>query len=258
MALRTAHVLGRDADRHLRTFVGENMRVADVGQQETIETFDRQRQARGRALELPRDNRRVECIRLGRSQFDELRSYRRHDARAAGEIVSHGKAQLVENAHRIRAFNGRRHQVHGADELARERIDRRLIDLFGRPDLQKLPARMTAIRSAMARASAWSWVTMRVVMPSRRCSGFSSLRRRPRICGSSAESGSSSSRTAGPPPGRARSPPAVAARRTIPAAAVGQPAQIDGLEQFRHARPRRAAVQREGDVLAAVMFGKSA
>ena len=49
----------------------------------------------------------------------------------------------------------------------------------------------------MASASSWSWVTMMVVMPSRRCSVLISSRRRTRTRASSADSGSSSSSSEG-------------------------------------------------------------
>ena len=57
------------------------------------------------------------------------------------------------------------------------------------------PRFMTAMRSDMARASSWSWVTYTVVMPSTRCRRASSPRVRARRSASRCEMGSSISST---------------------------------------------------------------
>ena len=56
---------------------------------------------------------------------------------------------------------------------------------------------MTTIRSDMASASSWSWVTKIVVMPTSRWMILSSVRISSRRLASSADSGSSSSSTSG-------------------------------------------------------------
>ena len=60
-----------------------------------------------------------------------------------------------------------------------------------------LPCRMTPTRSAIDSASSWSWVTNRVVVPSRCCSVRICSRSCSRTLASSADSGSSSSSTRG-------------------------------------------------------------
>ena len=65
------------------------------------------------------------------------------------------------------------------------------------PTCSTRPRFITTMRSAMASASSWSWVTMMVVTPSRRCSDLISSRRRTRTRASSADSGSSSSSSEG-------------------------------------------------------------
>ena len=67
----------------------------------------------------------------------------------------------------------------------------------GVPTCSITPWFMTTIRSAIVSASSWSWVTMTVVTPRRRCSSFISWRRWPRTLASSADSGSSSSSSPG-------------------------------------------------------------
>ena len=65
----------------------------------------------------------------------------------------------------------------------------------GEPSCRSLPDSITAIRSASASASAWSWVTKTVVMPSSRCSFFRKVRASSRSRASRFDSGSSRSST---------------------------------------------------------------
>ena len=67
----------------------------------------------------------------------------------------------------------------------------------GVPTCSSAPAFITAIWSDIESASSWSCVTNRNVTPTRRCRSFSSARTCLRSSGSSADSGSSSSRTSG-------------------------------------------------------------
>ena len=64
----------------------------------------------------------------------------------------------------------------------------------GVPACSITPSFITTMRSAMVSASSWSWVTMMVATPSRRCSAFTSRRSRALTFASRAESGSSNSR----------------------------------------------------------------
>ena len=67
----------------------------------------------------------------------------------------------------------------------------------GVPICRILPASITAIRSAMASASAWSWVTKMVVTPSSFCSFFRKVLASNRSRASRFDSGSSNRNTDG-------------------------------------------------------------
>src|SRR3954452_917894 len=114
---------------------------------------------------------------------------------------------------------------------------------------------MTPTRSATDSASAWSWVTKTVVMPSSSWIRRISSRSCTRTCASRADSGSSSSRTCGATASaRARATPLLLTAGElvrIPVATVGQPDQLEQLRRpaalLRLAAPAHA--QPEGHVL---------
>ena len=115
------------------------------------------------------------------------------------------------------------------------------------PSWRRRPSTMTPMRSASAAASRKSWVTSSVGSARAARTSCSSLRTTPRVWASSAESGSSSSRTRGSRASaratatRWRSPPGEPAR-----ALVGQvAAMLHAFEQLGHAGVARAP---EGDV----------
>src|SRR3972149_2664323 len=114
---------------------------------------------------------------------------------------------------------------------------------------------MTRIRSAMVRASSWSWVTITVLTPRRRWSWRTSDRRLRRTWASKADRGSSrSSRAGGRGMARARAPPLLLAAgklRGVLGPHELQPAQI---QQVVHSLPdglpvRPAVLQAIADVL---------
>ena len=91
-------------------------------------------------------------------------------------------------------------QVHRRrpDEVGHERVGRAAgTPRAGVPTWRIRPASMTAIRSASASASAWSWVTNTVVTPSSRCSRLRNVRASSRSRASRLDSGSSNRNTAG-------------------------------------------------------------
>jgi hypothetical protein len=85
--------------------------------------------------------------------------------------------------------------VPGAGMVA-DGVRRHLDGLTARQPLRR-PSRITPTRSAMDSASSWSWVTNRVVVPSRCCRERICSRSCRRTLASSAERGSSRSRTRG-------------------------------------------------------------